>query len=91
MLEIKQVRPKETYDAIYITKDNTDEFLKFAYGYYGEPMDIERLDNGVIYVYDKFSAIIEYNCWYTKDTGYDSVGWELQLDFDNDYEVVDNE
>lgn len=88
MLEIKRARPKETYKAVYVTKDNADEFLKLAYGHFGEPTSIERHRDGVIYRYDRVSLVLYYNCWYTENTDPDTLGWECQEGFDEWYEIV---
>ena len=88
MLEIKQARPKETYNAVYVTKDNIDEFRKLAYGYFGEPTSIKEHRGGVIYRYDRFSFGLNYNYWYIENTDRDTLGWGRQEDFDEYYEIV---
>lgn len=89
MLEIKQARSKESYNAVYVTKDNVDEFHKFVCGEcYKEPISIERYEDKTIYDYDKFSIVLKYNCWYTENTDPDTLGWERQEDFDEWYEII---
>lgn len=87
MLEIKQARPRETYNAVYVTKNNVDEFRKLACKYYGEPINIERYDSITIYRYGGASVMFKHNCWYTEDTDPDTVGWERQEDFDECYDI----
>ena len=91
MLEIKQARQRETYKAVYVTKDNVDEFRKLAYGYFGEPTSIEKHRNGIIYRYDGFSLVLNYNCWYIKNADPDTFGWECQEDFDECFEIVNHD
>lgn len=91
MLEIKQARPRETFNAVYVTKDNVDEFRKLAYKYCGEPISIERYDSITRYRYNRFSVVFEHNCWYTENTDPDTIGWECQKFFDEEYEIVNHD
>lgn len=82
MLDIKHVRPRETYDAVYVTEDNVDEFIKMA-SFERTPVSIDRFDSKTIYRYDHFSLTVYHNNWYVKG----SDGWERQFYFDDDYEI----
>lgn len=86
MLEIKQARPRETYNAVYVTKKNVDEFRKLAYKC--DPISVDEFDNITIYRYNGFSLIFHHDCWYTEDIDPDNMGWQCQEDFDECYEIV---
>ena len=89
MLDIKQARPKETYSAVYVTKDNADEFYELAYGYFDKPIKIVRHDNYTTYSYHERSLVIKHNCWYTADRNL--WHWKRREHFDEYYEIVDDE
>lgn len=84
MLDIKQARPKETYNAVYVTKDNVDEFAKMV-SFEKTPVSIDRFDSVTVYRYDLFSSTVYHDYWYVNG----SDGWERQFYFDDDYEIVD--
>lgn len=84
MLDIKQARPRKTYDAVYVTKDNVDEFIKMT-SYGRTPVSIDRFDSVTIYRYDLFSSTVYHDYWYV----HGSDGWERQFYFDDDFEIVD--
>lgn len=90
MLEIKQARPRETYNAVYVTKENVDEFRKLAYKYSGNPISVDEFDSITVYRYNGFSVTFHHNCWYTENDDSDmyTMGWECQEDFDECYEIV---
>lgn len=87
MLEIKKVRPRETYNAVYVTKDNVDELRKLACKYC-DPISVDEFDNITVYRYNGFSLTFHHNCWYIENANPDTMCWERQEDFDECYEIV---
>lgn len=87
MLEIKQARPRETYNAVYVTKDNVDEFRKLVYKYC-DPISVDEFNSITVYRYNGFSVTFHHNCWYIEDIDPDNMGWQRQEDFDECYEIV---
>ena len=86
MLDIKQVRPRETYEAVYVTKDNVDEFIKRTFSE-RTPVSIDRFDSKTVYRYELFHHTVLHNYWYVNG----SDGWEPRLYFNDDFEIVEEE